>query len=114
MPVPLAAQVPPMLAAQVHVAPVRLAGSGSVTVAPVTSDGPLFATMTVYDVAVPGVALVRPSVLVMLRSPDAFNVSVSVAELLAGTGSVAPLGRATVAVLANEPVALDRTVAVSV
>jgi len=52
----------------------------------------------------PGVAVVTPSVLVMLRSACGVNVSVSVALLLPGAGSVTPLGTVTVAVLLSEPV----------
>ena len=40
-PVPVAAQVEPVDATHVQVAPVNDAGSVSVIVAPVTSDGPL-------------------------------------------------------------------------
>src|SRR3989442_1892871 len=42
----------------------------------------------------------------MARSASGVSVSVSVAELLDGLGSVVPAGGSTVAVLANEPVAL--------
>ena len=114
LPLPLAVQLPPMLAAQLQVAPVRVAGRVSVIVAPVTSDGPLLVTTTVYDVLLPGVAVVRLSVLVVVRSPVGVSVSVSVAELFAGVRSVAPVGTATVAVLASDPVALERTVAARV
>jgi hypothetical protein len=53
----------------------------------------------------PGVAVVTPSVLVIERSADAARVSLSVAELLAGFGSVTPPGAATVAVLLKIPLA---------
>src|SRR5437763_538402 len=46
-----------------------------------------------------------PSVLVMDKSAWGFSVSVSVAVLLAGVGSVRPAGGVTVAVLARGPVA---------
>ena len=46
-PVPLTGQAEPALAAQVQVAPVSCAGSGSMTVAPTTSLGPLFVTTIV-------------------------------------------------------------------
>ena len=46
LPLPLAGQLEPPVAEQVHVAAVTLAGNTSVTVAPVTADGPaLEATM---------------------------------------------------------------------
>ena len=49
--------------------------------------------------------MVTPSVLLIDRSADAFSVSLSVAELLPGVGSVTPPGAATVAVLASVPLA---------
>ena len=42
LPVPLAGQLEPPLATQVQLALVTLAGKMSVTVAPVTADGPAF------------------------------------------------------------------------
>ena len=57
--------------------------------------------------------MVTPSVLVMARSAWAVNVSVSVAELLAGFGSLtAPL--VTVAVFESVPVADALIVALTV
>ena len=53
----------------------------------------------------PGTALVTPSVLVMDRSAWGVRLSVSVALLLAGLGSVVPAGGVTVAVLTRVPVA---------
>jgi hypothetical protein len=45
-PVPVAGQIEPALAVHVHVTPVSVAGKGSLTVAPVTTEGPLLvATM---------------------------------------------------------------------
>ena len=49
--------------------------------------------------------MVTPSVLVIARSACAARLSVSVAELLPGVGSVTPAGAPTVAVLLSEPVA---------
>jgi hypothetical protein len=46
-PEPLAVQVAPALAAQVHVAPVKAAGRLSATSAPTTPDGPLLDATTV-------------------------------------------------------------------
>ena len=46
-----------------------------------------------------------PSVFVIARSADAAKVSLSVAELLPGVGSVTPAGAVTVAVLLSVPVA---------
>src|SRR3989442_135031 len=50
----------------------------------------------------------------MERSAVGVRVSVSVAELLPGVGSVAPPGAVTVAVFAREPVAIAATVALTV
>lgn len=47
LPEPDAGQLDPADAAHVHVAPVRLAGKVSVTVAPVIADGPAFETAMV-------------------------------------------------------------------
>jgi hypothetical protein len=52
------------------------------------------------------VAVVTPSVTVIARSALAESVSVSVAELLPGVGSVTPPGAVTVAVLLSVPIAL--------
>ena len=46
-PDPLAAHVAPTVATQLHVAPVRAAGSVSLISAPTTADGPLFDATTV-------------------------------------------------------------------
>lgn len=53
----------------------------------------------------PGTTEATPSVFVIDRSAVGVKVSVSVAELLAGVGSVTPEGGATVAVLTSVPVA---------
>ena len=55
-----------------------------------------------------------PSVLVIDRSAVGFNVSLSVAELLAGVGSATPPGTAIAAVLTSVPVAVATTVAETV
>lgn len=47
LPVPDAVQVDPAVAAQLHVAPDKMTGSVSVTVAAVAVDGPLFDTTIV-------------------------------------------------------------------
>jgi hypothetical protein len=44
-PLPAPVQVPPPVPEQVHVAPAIAAGTGSLTVAPLTSDGPAFVTV---------------------------------------------------------------------
>ena len=62
----------------------------------------------------PGTDELEPSVLVMASSGVTETEFVSVAELLAADGSVTPVGAATVAVLASEPVAEGDTVALSV
>ena len=76
--------------------------------------GPALDAVIVYVTLPPGVAEVTPSVLVIDRSADAAKVSVSVAELLPGVGSVTPAGAATVAVLLRVPVALAETVQLAV
>src|SRR4029450_1232133 len=65
---------------------------------------------------VPGTAEVTPSVLMMDRSAWGVSVSVSLALLSVGSGSVVPAGGMTVAVLTRLPVAegLTRTVKVKV
>src|SRR5437773_177024 len=62
----------------------------------------------------PGTAVAWPSVFVIERSAPGIKVSVSVAELLVGFGSVTPSGAATVAVLTRVPVADVLTVPVRV
>src|SRR6185295_1324621 len=104
LPEPDAVQVPPPAPTQVHVQ-VREAGKVSATVLPDASLGPALEAVIVYVTEPPGVAVVTPSVLVTARSALAANVSVSVAELLPGVGSVTPPGAATVDVLLRLPVA---------
>src|SRR5438876_405383 len=100
LPVPLAApQLEPAGAAHVQLALVIAAGSVSATGASVTALGPALLTTIVYVVLVPGTYVVAPSVLVIARSACGAAVSVSVALLLPGVGSVTPAGAATVAVL---------------
>src|SRR5262245_59913401 len=62
----------------------------------------------------PGTKLVTPSLLVMDRSAAGVRVSVSVALLLPGVGSVVPGGGVTVAVLVIVPIALGLIVGVNV
>src|SRR5207248_4219445 len=106
LPVPLALNpdAPPLPTA-LNVSVVIAAGRLSLTVAPVTSLGPLLATTMVYVVDVPGTTFEALSVLVMLKSAVTVTVSVSVAPLLPGVGSVTPAGTVTVAVLTRLPVA---------
>ena len=114
LPAPDAGQVPPPAPTQVHVAPVSTPGSVSATVAPVTALGPAFDATIVYVTGLPGTAVNEPSVLVIERSAVGLSVSVSVAVLLAGFGSLTPTGAVTVAVLTRVPVAAAESVAVSV
>ena len=80
----VAVHVDPAVAEQVQVTPVSAAGTASVKPAgPPEVDGPLLATVIVYDTAVPGTALVMPSVFVTTRSALRSMSSTSVAELLA-------------------------------
>lgn len=113
-PMPDAGHDDPAEAAHVHVAPDNAAGSVSVTVAPVTADGPAFDAAMRYVTDVPGVSEPVPSALVIDRSPAAESVSESVALLLPEVGSVTPTGAATDAVLAKVPVAVELIVAASV
>ena len=62
----------------------------------------------------PGVYDGTPSVLVMERSATPTGVSVSVEELLPGSGSVVPPGAVTATVFARFPVAPGLSVAASV
>jgi hypothetical protein len=114
LPVPLAGPVPPPAPRPVQLALVMAAGSVSTTVAPFALLGPALETVIVYITAPPCVAVVTPSLLVMLRSAVAPSVSVSVALLLPGVGSVTPAGAATVAVLESVPVAAGEMVAETV
>jgi hypothetical protein len=118
LPLPDAGHDDPALAEQVHVAPLSVAGSVSLTVAPVTVDGPGLDATTVYVTSVPGTTVLRPSVLVIETSAVGVSVSMSVAELLAELGSVPPAGADTLAVLVSDPVAVEematRTVYVTV
>src|ERR1700687_2522359 len=105
LPLPLAGQLEPAEAAQVQAPKVRFAGAVSVTVAAVTALGPLLVATRVWTVLPPALTLATPSVLVMARSATAVMVSVSVALLFAGVGSVTPAGAAMVAVLLIVPLA---------
>jgi hypothetical protein len=113
-PLPEAMQLLPPAATQVQVTPVSVAGNVSATVAPVTADGPALLAVMVYVTPPPGVAVVTPSVFVIARSALGESVSVSVAELSPGVGSVTPPGAVTVAVFESVPVAVAETVAVTV
>jgi hypothetical protein len=114
LPDPLAVQLPPPAPTQVHVAPVISAGTVSVTVAPFARLGPAFDTTIVYVMGCPVTAVVCPSVFVIERSAPGVSVSVSVAELLARLGSVAPPPTVAVAVLLRLPVAVVEMVQVAV
>src|SRR5437879_5488908 len=89
LPLPLAVQVPPPAPTQVHVQ-VSAAGNVSATVEPSALLGPAFDAVIVYITLPPGVAVVTPSVFVIARSAEGASVSLSVAELLPGVGSVTP------------------------
>ena len=102
-PLPDAAHDEPADAAHVQLIADAPAGSASVTAAPITVDGPALATVTVYTVVPPGVAVSVPSVLVIDRSAWANTVVVSVAVLLAGVGSTPTPGMVTVAVFDSTP-----------
>jgi hypothetical protein len=113
LPEPEAVQVPPPAPRHVQVQ-VSEAGNVSATVAPLTLLGPALLAVIVYVVDPPGVAVVTPSVFVMARSALPPTVSVSVAELLAGFGSVVPPDATTVAVLLMDPLAAPEIVQLAV
>src|SRR5262245_39457337 len=90
LPEPLAGQLEPADALQVHDTPVKIAGNVSVTVAAVTLFGPLLVTVIVYDAEVPGTSAANPSSLVMPRSASTgvlVGVFVGVAVLV-GVGVI--------------------------
>src|SRR6478735_3498732 len=102
LPDPDAVHVPPPAPTHVH-EQVSDAGNVSATVEPGALLGPTFDAAIVYVTEPPGVAVVTPSVLVIPRLALGDSVSVSVALLLPGTGSVTPAGAVTVAVLLSDP-----------
>ena len=104
LPAPVAVHVPPPVPVHVQLGATSDVGRTSVTATPTASDGPALPATTVYVTGVPGTALTAPSVLVIDRSATGCNVSMSVAELLPGAGSVTPPGGATEAVLTRVPV----------
>ena len=106
-PLPEAVHDDPALAVQVQFMDVAPAGIASVTVAPLTTDGPALFTVTEYVVVAPGVAVVVPSDLATMRLAWATIVVVSVALLSVGS-SIVPGGAVTVAVFDNTPVNADR------
>src|SRR4051794_31667463 len=103
-PAPLAAAtLEPAEATAVQLTAVMADGNRSVTCWSTAVLGPWLLTTMVYVVLPPGTADRTPSVLVMDRSARGVRLSVSVALLLPGVGSVTPAGGVTVAVLAREP-----------
>ena len=111
---PAVSQWPPAPAAHVQVAPSSAAGSVSTTTASDAHEGPALVTTIVYVSTSSGLAMARPSVLVIDRSTCGVNGSLSVAVLLPTTGSVTPTGTATVAVLSMLPIAPAVTVPLTV
>src|SRR5262245_28346993 len=103
-PEPDAVHVPPPAPTHVHVA-VNDAGNVSLTDAPGALLGPALDAVIVYVTDPPAVAVVTPSVLVKARRAAPTIVSVSVALVLPGVGSVVPAAVLTVAVLDHVPVA---------
>src|SRR5438309_290591 len=98
----------------VHVAVVIPLGSASEIVAPVTALGPALETTTVYTTLDPGVYVEAPSVFVTDKSALLACVSVSVAELFPGVGSVVPPGAAPFPSFTRFPVRFAGTVIVTV
>src|SRR5712691_3262162 len=97
-PLPLAGQLDPADAAQVHVTPESCAGKTSFTVAPTTPLGPALLATIVYVRLAPWLTDVTPSVFVIDRSAvGVITVLLSVA-LLFPAGSFTPAGAVTDAV----------------
>src|SRR5690348_15922955 len=113
-PDPEAVKLVPAVPVAVHVTPPNAAGKLSATLAPTASDGPPLLTTIVYVSAVPGTCDVLPSVFDTARSACGVSVSLSVAELLPGVGSVVPEATPAEAVFDNVPVAELATVPVAV
>src|SRR5437763_1465903 len=97
--------LPGLLTTHVHAPNVTPAGAVSVTVALVTSLGPLLVTVIVYVVLPPAFTLTTPSVLLIARSAIALTASDSLFPFSTRFRSTAPPGTATVAVLTIVPVA---------
>ena len=115
LPEPLTAgHEPPPAAAHVHATPLNDTGIVSTTVAAGAAEGPAFEATIVYVTDVPGTFEVTPSVFVIARSAVGVRVSVSVAELFAGVGSVTPPGTAMAAVFTRFPTAEALSVPVTV
>ena len=74
-------------------------------VTPVTVLGPLLVTVIVYEILVPGTALVWPSLIATAMSLCKLSVSVSEAELFPGVGSVQPANVPTATDVVRLPVA---------
>jgi hypothetical protein len=102
---------PPGAESDTNVVP---AGSVSLSETVAALLGPAFDAVMVYVMFVPASTGSGVSTFVIERSADAEMVSVSVAELLTGVGSVTPAGAATVAVLLKVPVAEEEIVALTV
>src|SRR3954462_15324715 len=113
-PVPLVAWTVPVVPVAVQLSEVTIAGKLSLTLAPTTFEGPALLTVMVYVVGLPGVYVADPSVLVIDRSDTKVAVSLSVALLLPGVGSVTPAGTVTVAVLTRLAVAAELVWAMTV
>ena len=105
---------PPDDPTQVQLAPISVLGTVSTTCAPTTVDGPALATVIVYATVLPATTDVTPSVLAIDKSARGISASVSVAELLPGTGSEIPTGTPTDAVLTSRPRAAGSTIALIV
>ena len=113
-PEPEAVKLVPLDPDAVQLTEPKLAGKLSATLAPTASDGPLLLTTIVYESDVPGTCAALPSDFVTARSACGVKVSVSVALLLAATGSVVPDATLAVAVFESVPVAALETVPLAV
>ena len=94
--------------------PVTVAGKVSTMLALMTELGPALLIVMVYRTKPPAATTVTPSFFVIDKLATPRIVSVSVALLLVGFGSLTVAGAATVAVLINAPLALFDTLLIVV
>src|SRR5712691_6793830 len=113
-PLPLAGQLDPADAAQVHVTPETCGGKLSVTVAPTTALGPALLATIVYVRLEPRGTVVTPSVFAMARSAVGMIWVLLSVALLSPAGSFTPAGAVTLAVLLIVPLPVAVAVAVNV
>ena len=103
-PDPEAGHEEPAVAAQVHVAPTNPLGTVSRTVTPRAGSGPMSATTTEYATGWPAPTMGADAVFVTHTSDVNTSVSMSLATLFAGFGSVVPAATVADTVLVKVPV----------